>query len=369
MRPRFSKVVALSRRPAAVAEPTPAQSDPQQSSRDTVPSEATVSSQGTVSLKRYRCFSAQDGHSFAEERLYNALWHARHAQIESEDSRLVTAGWDLMSKLAGMTPRNAKENCHRLLQKLALEKVQAHRSEERIGATYRVYSYAIILQRRRTAGLEWITRNRGGVTFVSSPVNDSRDTVSPKPQTRDTVPSQDTGTVPSQDTVLLERQSAVSPKKQATSDEKQTQDTVPSQGTPLDKEQVKESQSSSSGFSTIHEVARKWSVVLDDDAVRKLIRRCRVEDPAATEDEIATFLDVKCRQLRDSPTRNMVGMLLSAVPAYFAKPATELAKYRQQKSEERAKHLQIAREILEDPESAPQSREWAQNFIASREGK
>jgi hypothetical protein len=60
----------------------------------------------------------------------------------------------------------------------------------------------------------------------------------------------------------------------------------------------------------------------------------------------------------------MVGMLLSAVPAYFAKPATELAMYRQQKAEERVKHLQIAREILADPESSPQDRQWAQDLIS-----
>jgi hypothetical protein len=251
-----------------------------------------------------------------------------------------------MSKLAGMTPRNAKENCHRLMRKLAIEKVQAHRSEERIGTTYRVYSYGVILQRRRRAGLEWITRNRGGVNFVSGPGESSRDTVSLEQLTRDTVPSQDTVSVPSED-----------------------RGTVPSEGTPLDRKIDKESQPSSSGFSTIHEVARKWSVVLDDDAVHKLIRRCRKEDPAATEDEIAAFLNIKILQLRNSPTRNMVGMLLSAIPAYFAKPATELAMYRRQKAEERAKHLQIAREILEDPESTSQSREWAQNFISNRAGQ
>ena len=146
--------------------------------------------------------------------------------------------------------------------------------------------------------------------------------------------------------------------------------TVDAATTHLDnKRDIEERQSSSSAFSTIHEVARKWSVVLDDNAVRKLIRRCRDEDSAATEDEIAAFLNVKILQLRNSPTRNMVGMLLSAVPAYFAKPATELAFYRQHKAEERGKHLTIAEEILEDPESSPENREWAQNFISSGAGK
>jgi hypothetical protein len=52
----------------------------------------------------------------------------------------------------------------------------------------------------------------------------------------------------------------------------------------------------------------------------------------------------------------------------IAKPATELMKYRKQKAEERAKHLQIAREVLEDPESSPESRQWAQEFVANATG-
>jgi hypothetical protein len=92
---------------------------------DTVPSKGTVPSKATVP-RVYRCATVQDGHSFAEDRLYNALWNYRNAYSAGDDCRLITVGWDRMAQLAGMTPNNARQNCFRLIEKLALEKVQSH---------------------------------------------------------------------------------------------------------------------------------------------------------------------------------------------------------------------------------------------------
>lgn len=319
-------------------------------SNSTAHSPGTVSSQATVSLKLYRCFSAQDGHSFAEERLYNALWHSRHALIESDETRLITVGWDLMSKLAGMTPRNAKENCLRLIQKLAVEKVESHRSEERIGTTYRLYSYNLILQRRRRAGLEWITRNRGGVAFVTAPTISPRDTVPLRPSTfRSTVPSQATVCVPSE-----------------------APDTVPSEATPLDKDLVNTSQTSSSQTaSVVSNTAKQHGVMLDDDAVRTLIGKCRNGTPGATEQEIAHFTTQKITQLRGRRNvENWVGMLLVAVPLYFSPPATELTRYRQAKAaavrEGREAQDQLAaevRRILDDPHASDADKAIARDCL------
>jgi hypothetical protein len=374
MQPRFSKVVALSRRPvgapveapcSAIKDTVPSQGtgshesrylrdtvslEDTEPTRGTVSSEGTVSSQGPVSLKLYRCFSAQDGHSFAEERLYNALWHARHARPESDDTRLIAVGWDLMSKLAGMTPRNAKENCLRLIQKLAMEKVESHRSEERIGTTYRLYSYGVILDRRRRAGLEWITRNRGGVVFVPGP-QPSRGTVSPhRPQIGDTVPSQATLSVPSED-----------------------RGTVASEDTPLDNKIVNVSQASSSSpnHSVISTHAAQLGVLFDDDAVRKLIQRCRDGDPDATEDEIADFLDLTIRQLHGRRNvENWVGMLLAAVPAYFSPPRTELVRYREARAatelksrEDRDALMAEIRKTLENPDATASDLAMARQWL------
>lgn len=110
-----------------------------------------------------RCQTAQDGHSLGEEALYRALWN--RAAPETAATRLITIGWRGMSALCRLTPKNCKLNTHRLLRKLALEVAGSYSSPDQIGTTYRVYSYAAILERRRAAGLEWVVRSRG-VEFV-----------------------------------------------------------------------------------------------------------------------------------------------------------------------------------------------------------
>ena len=271
-------------------------------SRDTVPSKATVASiatvpskdtvprelrsKGTVSLKAgpkvYRCFTAQDGHSFAEDRLYNALWNSKHARGESPETKLVAVGWDVMAKLAGMTPRNVRENCFRLIQKLAIEKVHAHSSEQRVGTTYRIFSYTAILRQRREAGLEWVVRNRGGVSFVNT---QSGDTV----PLEGTVASQDTESVPSKDT-----------------------ETVPSEDTLLVNIEVSTSQSSSSEITT---VVRTFLPTADDDGIQQLIHTCRQKAPDTSDSEIAHFIRIKAQQaLEMRSVRSLLGFLMEAVP-------------------------------------------------------
>lgn len=146
---------------------------------DTVPEKDTVSGKDTVpdkpapaiktqGARYYFCNSAEDGHSLAEQRLYERLWNSPLARDESPSTRLITLGWDVMARLCRTTPRLARENCFRLLRKLALEKVAPHDSERRIGATYRVYAPGAVLERRRQAGLNFVIRNRG-VRFVTPP--------------------------------------------------------------------------------------------------------------------------------------------------------------------------------------------------------
>ena len=122
--------------------------------------------------KRYhvrRAVLAQDGHSSGEEMLYQSLWNSRYTRQESKETRLVTIGWKAMAKLARLTPRNTRRNCQSLIDKLAVEQLSEENSRESIGRTYRLFSYKAILERRRAAGLEWVTRSRG-VVFVPAPV-------------------------------------------------------------------------------------------------------------------------------------------------------------------------------------------------------
>ena len=115
-----------------------------------------------------RAMAAQDGHSAGEEILYQALWNCRYARPETQETKLLTIGWKAMSKLARLTPRNTKRNCQSLISKLAIEQLAEENSRESIGRTYRLYNYRAMEERRRAAGLEWVTRSRG-VTFVPAP--------------------------------------------------------------------------------------------------------------------------------------------------------------------------------------------------------
>jgi hypothetical protein len=302
----------------------------------------------------HRIKRAQDALTHIEESVYDFLWGPKNT--DKDPYRLTRAGYDRIGKEARITKRNAALVVDRLIEKGFVQVESPADPLRRLGCQYRVHCYKAVLESFARRAREWVVKSGNGVLFVHPiAIPSASPTTTVVAGTATTVDAGLSTTVVVDESTTVDAGNAT---------------TVVAATTHLDnKRDMEERQSSSSGFSTIHEVARKWSVVLDDDAVRKLIRRCRDEDPAATEDEIAAFLNVKILQLRNSPTRNMVGMLLSAVPAYFAKPATELALYRRQKAEERAKHLQIAHGILEDPESSPQDRQWAQDLISNSAGK
>jgi hypothetical protein len=118
---------------------------------------------GFGNKKLYRCTQTEDGHSHTEEALYQLLWGS--GKQESADSRLTVMGYGQMSKRVRLSFNNTKAACHRLIAKLALEEVAREVSDKRQGKTYRVFSPAAILERRRACGMEWVIRNKG-IEFV-----------------------------------------------------------------------------------------------------------------------------------------------------------------------------------------------------------
>ena len=287
---------------------------------DTVPSKDTVSSKTTVSsddgvpspgaslgngmagVRVYRCITVQDGHSFAEDRLYNALWHYRHSKAETENSRLVSIGWDRMAQAAGMTPKNAKRNCLSLIKKLAIEKVKGHNSEQRVGTTYRVFSYTAIVKRRKEAGLEYIVRNRGGVTFVPAPES-----------TKDTVSSE--GTVSTEGTDSLSTQDT---------------DTVVTEGSPLSQIEVKESQReqpSSSSVAVVADAVRPYLRLIDDNAVKIVLAQIRITEPEYSVNEVVHIGTMVAAKIAGQENvSNPVGLWIKQVPKLF--PSAELKVFR-----------------------------------------
>jgi hypothetical protein len=111
---------------------------------------------------------------------------------------------------------------------------------------------------------------------------------------------------------------------------------------------------------------REQGIVLDDDAARLIVRRCRSQDPAATDEEVAFFTRAKILQLRGRRNiGNMVGLLITAVPAYFAGARTEVVRYRRVKAAEHRQAEAVAREVLSDPNASEQEKLWARSQLAA----
>jgi hypothetical protein len=129
-------------------------------------------------------------------------------------------------------------------------------------------------------------------------------------------------------------------------------------------EEQRDQETSPSAFSTVISTARLHGVLFDDDAARRLVLRCQTYNETATHEEVAYFVGAKILQLRHSRNvDNLVGLLIKAVPEFFVPPATELQRLRKDKAEESKRSRELARSILEDPESSTEDREWAAAFL------
>ena len=151
---------------------------------ETAPTVAPVPKVGAV--PGFRARIAQDGHTVWEQQIYEALWKEARGGMESRD---IAIGYRHIASLTGKGINTVQRNMRSLTEKLAIEPIGRHDSDTRTPKTYRVYSYSAILRRRAAAGLEWVTRNRQGVSLGTVPTLAAVPTV-------DTVPGMGTGAIP-----------------------------------------------------------------------------------------------------------------------------------------------------------------------------
>jgi hypothetical protein len=115
----------------------------------------------------------EDGHSSAEQAVYDALWNtARPIPGSDSADRFTRIGYDRLAKITGLSWVSVKANLRSLQRKLAIDVVANENSATQEGKAYRVYSRRVILERRRRAGLEWVRRTRGVELLSSIPVRD-----------------------------------------------------------------------------------------------------------------------------------------------------------------------------------------------------
>jgi hypothetical protein len=232
---------------------------------------------------------AQQSMSLGEERVYQAIWHARPIDgITLINRRLKTfaLGYDKLARLTRLNEKSIRDIIPKLIEKKILEIVRKEDSWSRTGRTYHIYSYEEILERQRAADLCYIVKNGRAVEFVR-PMMGEPPTVGASP------------TVPVRPTVTVGRTGS---------------GTVGHTTTPL----VIDRQTTSQTSSVVREALSHYTPV-DDAAIRRIVNACRTHAPDCTESEIAHFVHEKSVlvTMRGSTIKNPMGHFITAVPACF----------------------------------------------------
>ena len=158
--------------PEAAGQPIPAPSPPFKAAAAAV--EPKPARQGRIR----KALQAEDGHSLAEEAVYEALWKAGTPAGDPANpngpvngDRTIRIGYHRLAQLTRLSWVTVKANLRSLEKKLALEVTGSEDSATRQGKCYLVYSRPSILERRKAAGLEWVRRSRGVELFSQDAID------------------------------------------------------------------------------------------------------------------------------------------------------------------------------------------------------
>jgi hypothetical protein len=303
--------------------------------------------------KVHHCSTVQDGHSANEQLLYEMLW--RSAKPASSDDRLISISREDMAGQTRITVRNIKGVLDRLIEKLSVERVIEPNSFARAAATYRIYSYRTILERRRSAGLEWVTR-ANGVKFISAGLAQE---ILSRPKFGGGDVSQPRGTMDHPSNVSLSN-GILSKDVPSMDGRSRLTSPVPSQGG-----------SSSSFPADLGAGLRKINPAFDSAAVARLWRECRARIADCTVEEVLHFVGLKASKLRsDRSVRNTIGLLLMSVPEFF--DTSTIQEFRTMRQQQLAEEMRLAEEtqrywrgVLEDPNTTDEDRAMALEFVES----
>jgi hypothetical protein len=282
-----------------------------------------------------------------EETVYDVLWGPKR-KGEQEEHRTVSMGYAELAAKARVSKRTIQNVVARLIEKKFITIVKGADIYHRQAAVYQVRGYAAALAAQRREGKIWVLQTGRGVFFAHRLPSTVED------RSASTVEASSPSTVEDPSTVTVEARSPSTVELSSTTSLDNKNEAY--QGT---------SSSSSPEVTVLVERLARTGIPLDDDAARRIISRCQNTDSSATVEEIAYFAELKVQQLkRRKDIENWPGMLMVAVPAYFDPPATELARYRAEKRRERKREEHIAREILANPESTDEDRNWARSIVS-----
>jgi len=267
--------------------------------------------------------SVQDAHTSGEHLLLQIMW--KRAIAETEDSRLLKAGLSELARWTGAHKTSCRDYVRALIHKLAIEEAAMFRAEAgRDGSTvYRVFSFKAILERRRQAGLTHVIRT-GAVSFVD-PRSGEKVPAGGKLLPGSNLPPDSTLLPPSNllpGSNFLAAPGSSQPPAPGSNlrgiNNKQSQEAATSSKTPIP-------------ALLADSILRELGFV-DDDALRKLVDRCREVAPDASDEEIAELAALQARRIRRmSGVENPVALLLTQTPKCFA--GQSFALYRKDRSD------------------------------------
>ena len=114
--------------------------------------------------KVIRVSNVQQGHTKTEQELYETLWRLAGADPIKDQFGLVQIGYIRLSRIMKMSDKGVRNCLQSLERKLTIETLPGN---TKLGQTYKVFSYRVILAKRRELGMEWVRRNRG-VEFIDT---------------------------------------------------------------------------------------------------------------------------------------------------------------------------------------------------------
>ena len=272
-----------------------------------VPPSSPTPLKRTRPYKVHRCHTVQDGHSIGENQLHSALWRSGVADVSvtnDPDTKRVTMGWDRMARRAGMSDKAAKRNLTLLIEKLAVDLIASENSATRTGRTYRIYSYAAILQRRTAAGMLYVVRDKGVRFLTETEVNAFSGTERPEPTRK-------TSTVDIPYTV--DETSTVTGDKTST-------DTGDITSTPLRRSFKNKERTTTTTDIPLAPIVEALAcyVTADESAAVQIVSGSLLACESASAEEIVSVIHEKALSIiRNRSIENPLGLLIRAVPKCF----------------------------------------------------
>ena len=331
---------------------------------------------------------AQHSMTLGEERVYQALWHAKDRDgvfSESKRARRFSLGYDRLARLVRLNEKSVRLLLPKMIVKQILEVIAPENSATRTGRTYRIFSYEEILDRQRAADLLYIAKNGRAVVFVrqsaelSAGVSPTEGKLAPRARTTSAIAESSSLAVPTKKQpptvgVLPSVGESPSVLEPTTGTPGATpSEPVGATTTPLDNVVISSSQTTPSSSSI-------WSVLNnygspDDDAVRTITEQCRKNAPDATESEIMHFIHEKGRVVHAGKIVNPMAFLIVYVPKCFVgdglqayreeeRLRKQAAEAEAQRAKEEHKRLCAEQEaILRDPNASEADKRFALKIL------